>query len=60
MCFWQTVILGSYLIAHGFFSVYGMCVDTLFLCFCKSATPLHTPTTQALRATISFLSLPSR
>ncbi|NXD74163.1 CTL2 protein, partial [Eolophus roseicapillus] len=28
-----TVILGSYLIAHGFFSVYGMCVDTLFLCF---------------------------
>lgn len=31
----QTVIVGSYLIAHGFFSVYGMCVDTLFLCFCK-------------------------
>ncbi|KAG8428984.1 hypothetical protein GDO86_018659, partial [Hymenochirus boettgeri] len=30
-----TVILGSYLIAHGFFSVYGMCVDTLFLCFCE-------------------------
>ncbi|KFQ50611.1 Choline transporter-like 2, partial [Nestor notabilis] len=30
-----TVIVGSYLIAHGFFSVYGMCVDTLFLCFCK-------------------------
>lgn len=29
----MTVILGSYLIAHGFFSVYGMCVDTLFLCF---------------------------
>lgn len=29
----QTVIVGSYLIAHGFFSVYGMCVDTLFLCF---------------------------
>ncbi|NXI30331.1 CTL2 protein, partial [Sterrhoptilus dennistouni] len=28
-----TVIVGSYLIAHGFFSVYGMCVDTLFLCF---------------------------
>lgn len=21
------------MIAHGFFSVYGMCVDTLFLCF---------------------------
>ncbi|MBV95501.1 Choline transporter-like protein 2, partial [Eschrichtius robustus] len=29
------VIIGSYLIAHGFFSVYGMCVDTLFLCFCE-------------------------
>uniref|UniRef100_A0A669EK31 Choline transporter-like protein n=1 Tax=Oreochromis niloticus TaxID=8128 RepID=A0A669EK31_ORENI len=28
-----TVVLGSYLIAHGFFSVYNMCVDTLFLCF---------------------------
>ncbi|XP_067354710.1 choline transporter-like protein 2 isoform X3 [Channa argus] len=28
-----TVVVGSYLIAHGFFSVYGMCVDTLFLCF---------------------------
>uniref|UniRef100_A0A3P8X745 Choline transporter-like protein n=1 Tax=Esox lucius TaxID=8010 RepID=A0A3P8X745_ESOLU len=30
-----TVIAGSYLIAHGFFSVYTMCVDTLFLCFCE-------------------------
>uniref|UniRef100_A0A8C8BMW3 Choline transporter-like protein n=1 Tax=Otus sunia TaxID=257818 RepID=A0A8C8BMW3_9STRI len=30
-----TVIIGSYLVAHGFFSVYAMCVDTLFLCFCK-------------------------
>uniref|UniRef100_A0A452H902 Choline transporter-like protein n=1 Tax=Gopherus agassizii TaxID=38772 RepID=A0A452H902_9SAUR len=30
-----TVIIGSYLIAHGFFSVYAMCVDTLFLCFCE-------------------------
>uniref|UniRef100_A0A674D426 Choline transporter-like protein n=1 Tax=Salmo trutta TaxID=8032 RepID=A0A674D426_SALTR len=30
-----TVILGSYLIAHGFFNVYAMCVDTLFLCFCE-------------------------
>uniref|UniRef100_A0A8C5M1F9 Choline transporter-like protein n=1 Tax=Leptobrachium leishanense TaxID=445787 RepID=A0A8C5M1F9_9ANUR len=30
-----TVVIGSYLIAHGFFSVYGMCVDTLFLCFCE-------------------------
>ncbi|XP_056265669.1 choline transporter-like protein 2 isoform X4 [Pseudoliparis swirei] len=28
-----TLVVGSYLIAHGFFSVYGMCVDTLFLCF---------------------------
>ncbi|XP_056263246.1 choline transporter-like protein 2 isoform X1 [Pseudoliparis swirei] len=28
-----TVAVGSYLIAHGFFSVYAMCVDTLFLCF---------------------------
>ncbi|XP_061539246.1 choline transporter-like protein 5 [Phycodurus eques] len=30
-----SVILGSYLVAHGFFSVYSMCVDTLFLCFCE-------------------------
>ncbi|KPP58994.1 choline transporter-like protein 4-like [Scleropages formosus] len=28
-----TVIVGAYLIAQGFFSVYSMCVDTLFLCF---------------------------
>ncbi|XP_056598029.1 choline transporter-like protein 4 isoform X2 [Triplophysa dalaica] len=28
-----TVIFGAYLIAHGFFSVYNMGVDTLFLCF---------------------------
>uniref|UniRef100_A0A8C2A0L7 Choline transporter-like protein n=1 Tax=Cyprinus carpio TaxID=7962 RepID=A0A8C2A0L7_CYPCA len=28
-----TVIFGSYMIAHGFFNVYAMCVDTLFLCF---------------------------
>ncbi|KAF6720590.1 Choline transporter-like protein 2 [Oryzias melastigma] len=28
-----TVVIGSYLIASGFFSVYSMCVDTLFLCF---------------------------
>ncbi|XP_047715330.1 choline transporter-like protein 4 isoform X2 [Prionailurus viverrinus] len=26
-------ILGAYVIANGFFSVFGMCVDTLFLCF---------------------------
>ncbi|XP_012657085.1 choline transporter-like protein 5 [Otolemur garnettii] len=30
-----TVVLGSYLIAHGFFSVYAMCVETIFLCFCE-------------------------
>ncbi|XP_041032960.1 choline transporter-like protein 2 isoform X2 [Carcharodon carcharias] len=30
-----TLIVGSYLVAHGFFSVYAMCVDTLFLCFCE-------------------------
>ncbi|XP_070830724.1 choline transporter-like protein 5-A [Chaetodon trifascialis] len=29
-----TVMIGAYLIAHGFFSVYAICVDTLFLCFC--------------------------
>uniref|UniRef100_A0A673MQ79 Choline transporter-like protein n=1 Tax=Sinocyclocheilus rhinocerous TaxID=307959 RepID=A0A673MQ79_9TELE len=29
----NTVIFGSYMIAHGFFNVYAMCVDTLFLCF---------------------------
>ncbi|XP_072530333.1 choline transporter-like protein 4 [Salminus brasiliensis] len=28
-----TVVVGAYLIANGFFSVYNMCVDTLFLCF---------------------------
>ncbi|TRY83218.1 hypothetical protein DNTS_014152 [Danionella cerebrum] len=28
-----TVIFGSYMIAQGFFNVYAMCVDTLFLCF---------------------------
>ncbi|XP_061536639.1 choline transporter-like protein 2 isoform X2 [Phycodurus eques] len=30
-----TMTVGAYLIAHGFFSVYAMCVDTLFLCFCE-------------------------
>lgn len=35
VCLFQTVIFGSYMIAHGFFNVYAMCVDTLFLCFCK-------------------------
>ncbi|XP_068958348.1 choline transporter-like protein 5 [Petaurus breviceps papuanus] len=29
------IVFGSYLIAHGFFSVFAMCVDTLFLCFCE-------------------------
>uniref|UniRef100_A0A4W3H6K8 Choline transporter-like protein n=1 Tax=Callorhinchus milii TaxID=7868 RepID=A0A4W3H6K8_CALMI len=33
----MTLLLGSYLIAHGFFSVFAMCVDTLFLCFCNLA-----------------------
>ncbi|XP_072245765.1 choline transporter-like protein 5-B isoform X2 [Leuresthes tenuis] len=28
-----TVIFGSYMIANGFFNIYAMCVDTLFLCF---------------------------
>ena len=32
----QIVIIGSYVIAAAFFSVYSMAVDTLFLCFCKS------------------------
>ncbi|XP_031755703.1 choline transporter-like protein 5 isoform X3 [Xenopus tropicalis] len=32
-----TVLIGSYLIAHGFFSVYAMCVDTLFLCFLEDS-----------------------
>uniref|UniRef100_A0AAX7TLR4 Choline transporter-like protein n=1 Tax=Astatotilapia calliptera TaxID=8154 RepID=A0AAX7TLR4_ASTCA len=30
-----TMVVCSYLIAHAFFSVYSMCVDTLFLCFCE-------------------------
>ncbi|XP_010603447.1 choline transporter-like protein 5 isoform X3 [Fukomys damarensis] len=28
-----TVIFGSYLVAHGCFSVYATCVETIFLCF---------------------------
>ncbi|XP_060126448.1 choline transporter-like protein 4 [Zootoca vivipara] len=28
-----TVVVGAYFIAQGFFSVYNMCIDTLFLCF---------------------------
>uniref|UniRef100_A0A7N8WV02 Choline transporter-like protein n=1 Tax=Mastacembelus armatus TaxID=205130 RepID=A0A7N8WV02_9TELE len=33
--YWMPIIVSHkcYLIAHGFFSVYNMCVDTLFLCF---------------------------
>uniref|UniRef100_A0A4W6ED30 Choline transporter-like protein n=1 Tax=Lates calcarifer TaxID=8187 RepID=A0A4W6ED30_LATCA len=40
-----TVVIGAYLIAHGFFSVYAMCVDTLFLCFCEYNTviSIHPP-----------------
>ncbi|XP_013851693.1 choline transporter-like protein 5 isoform X4 [Sus scrofa] len=30
-----TVIIGSYLIAHGFFSIYAMCIETIFICFCE-------------------------
>ncbi|CAB1334787.1 unnamed protein product, partial [Coregonus sp. 'balchen'] len=32
-----TVMAGAYLIAQGFFSVYSMCIDTLFLCFYVSS-----------------------
>ncbi|XP_025772864.1 choline transporter-like protein 4 isoform X2 [Puma concolor] len=45
-------ILGAYVIANGFFSVFGMCVDTLFLCFLEDLErndgsldrPYHMPT----------------
>ncbi|XP_041861493.1 choline transporter-like protein 5-B isoform X2 [Melanotaenia boesemani] len=30
-----TVSFGAYMIANGFFNIYAMCVDTLFLCFCE-------------------------
>nr|XP_048309492.1 choline transporter-like protein 5 isoform X1 [Myodes glareolus] len=30
-----TLVVGSYLIAHGCFSVYSMCVETIFICFCE-------------------------
>lgn len=43
-CYWVpllTVVIGAYLIAHGFFSVYVMCVDTLFLCFSASLVSLY-------------------
>ncbi|XP_051043258.1 choline transporter-like protein 4 [Phodopus roborovskii] len=29
----MTSVMGAYVIASGFFNVFGMCVDTLFLCF---------------------------
>lgn len=32
------VMIGTYLIASVFFSVYSMAVDTLFLCFCEYFT----------------------
>lgn len=31
--------MGAYVIASGFFSVFGMCVDTLFLCFRECPPP---------------------
>ena len=31
----QVLIIGTFMVASLFFSVYGMAVDTLFLCFCK-------------------------
>lgn len=34
-------MFGAYLIAHGFFSVYNMGVDTLFLCFCECLSPQY-------------------
>lgn len=39
----QTVVIGSYLVAHGFFSVYAMCIDTLFICFCKFSEYVFSP-----------------
>ncbi|XP_060056996.1 choline transporter-like protein 5 [Erinaceus europaeus] len=29
----MTVVIGSYLVADGFFSVYEMCIETIFICF---------------------------
>ncbi|KAK0130732.1 Choline transporter-like protein 2 [Merluccius polli] len=43
-----TVVVGSYLIAHGFFSVYAMCVDTLFLCFCEYPVVADTLTSRTV------------
>uniref|UniRef100_A0A671RH69 Choline transporter-like protein n=1 Tax=Sinocyclocheilus anshuiensis TaxID=1608454 RepID=A0A671RH69_9TELE len=49
-----TVLVGSYLIAHGFFSVYAMCVDTLFLCFCEylALISVFTPETGSMSINI--------
>ncbi|CAO2600493.1 Choline transporter-like protein 5 [Lemmus lemmus] len=30
-----TLVVGSYLIAHGCFTVYSTCVETIFICFCE-------------------------
>ena len=27
--------MGAYVVAHAFFSVYNMAIDTIFLCFCE-------------------------
>ncbi len=56
--FLQTVLVGSYLIAHGFFSVYAMCVDTLFLCFCEYLPLINVLTPET--ASISINIKPSR
>uniref|UniRef100_A0A3B5LM84 Choline transporter-like protein n=1 Tax=Xiphophorus couchianus TaxID=32473 RepID=A0A3B5LM84_9TELE len=38
-----TLIIGSFMISSGFFNVYAMCVDTLFLCFCDLEVNNGTP-----------------
>jgi len=44
----QIIIVGTYVIASGFFSVYSMGVDTVFLCFCElHITRVHDTYTQA-------------
>uniref|UniRef100_A0A672QNT6 Choline transporter-like protein n=1 Tax=Sinocyclocheilus grahami TaxID=75366 RepID=A0A672QNT6_SINGR len=53
-----TVLVGSYLIAHGFFSVYAMCVDTLFLCFCEYLPLINVLTPET--ASMSINIKPSR
>ncbi|XP_062311188.1 choline transporter-like protein 5-A isoform X2 [Osmerus eperlanus] len=51
-----TVVFGSYLIAHGFFSVYAMCVDTLFLCFCFARSPDSYSIPHSVQAWSPFIS----